>query len=375
VRLQGGDGASRFAWQQICDVSRREFEKVYDRLEVTLSEVGESYYNEYIPPVLNHLEQIGVVTESDGARVIWPTGTKQEQPLIVQKSDGGFGYDSTDMAAIWYRLFELQADWVVYVTDAGQASHFELVFAAAKDAGWINENQHRIDHVPFGLVCGPDGKKYKTRSGEVVRLVDLLDEAVTRMHNGLVERNKARVEMMREKGSTEDVSMSDAEMKEAARVIGYGAVKYADLKGNRNSNYIFDYDRMLDDKGNTAVYMLYTGARIASILRKAGVPIGSAENAALVARAELALAHPAELAVANWLIRFQEALERAVLTLLPNMLCDYVYELCGKFSTFIKECKVLGSPEMESRLLLCTATLKVIKKTNELLGIGYLDQI
>ena len=380
VRLQGGDGASRFAWNAICEVSRREFEKVYSRLDVKLTEVGESFYNEYIPPVLNHLSQIGVVTASDGARVIWPKGTKQEQPLIVQKGDGGFGYDSTDMAAIWYRLFQLEADQLVYVTDAGQAGHFELVFAAAVDAGWVEGGKHRIDHVPFGLVCGPDGKKYKTRSGEVVRLVDLLDEAVSRMYQGMVEHNKERVEREKEKtdAKQDDVTMAgmgEDEMKAAAKVLGYGAVKYADLKGNRNSNYIFDYDRMLDPKGDTAVYMLYTGARLASILRKAGVPRGSPALAALVARAALQPKEEAEMAVTACLIRFQEVLERAVFTLLPNYLCDYLYELCGKASVFVRECKVLGVPEQDSRLLLCSAILKVIESTLDLLGIGFLDRI
>lgn len=151
--------------------------------------------------------------------------------------------------------------------------------------------------------------------------------------------------------------------------------RYADLKGNRNGNYIFDYDRMLDPRGNTAVYMLYAGARLASILRKAGAPIGSAASAALLARASLDLSHPAELAVAGVLIRFQEALERALSTLLPNHLCEYVYDLCGKVSNFVRECKVLGSPEQDSRVLLVTASILVIKQTLDLLGIGFLDKI
>lgn len=239
VRLQSGDGSSRYAWGQICDVSRREFEKVYGRLEVKLTEVGESFYNEYIPPVLEHLQQTGVTSDSDGALVIFPPGTVHEQPLIVRKSDGGFGYDSTDMAAVWYRLFEKQAKWIVYVTDAGQASHFELIFAAAKYAGWV-EPATRIDHVPFGLVCGPDGKKYKTRSGDVVRLVDLLDEAVSRMYAVTVEHNTERVERTKAEAEAhghvaEDVALSDEEIREASRVLGYGAVKYADLKRDRKS--------------------------------------------------------------------------------------------------------------------------------------------
>ena len=166
-----------------------------------------------------------------------------------------------------------------------QASHFELVFAAATAAGWADPATHRIDHVPFGLVCGADGKKYKTRSGDIVRLVDLLDEAVSRMYEVTVEHNNERVERTKAEAEAhgnkaEDVSLSEEEMREASRVLGYGAVKYADLKGNRNGNYIFDYDRMLDPRGNTAVYMLYTGARLASILRKAGAEIGSAASQA-----------------------------------------------------------------------------------------------
>lgn len=216
VRLQAGDGSSRYAWQQICDVSRHEFEKVswlrsiahtepdsaplsplsphcaplrpksapgidrftahrplcpgqvYSRLDVKVREVGESYYNEYIPGVVKHLEEIGLISVDGGAKLIWPPGTKHENPLIVVKSDGGYGYDSTDMAAIWYRLLERKADWVIYVTDAGQASHFELIFAAAIAAGWTSEGT-RLDHVPFGMVCGDDGKKFKTRSGDTVR--------------------------------------------------------------------------------------------------------------------------------------------------------------------------------------------------------------
>ena len=396
VRLQGGDGASRFAWQAICEVSRREFEKVYSRLGVELTEVGESYYNEYIAAVVAHLEQVpGLVSESDEkdssgnatgrrAKVIFPPGSKNEHPLIVVKSDGGFGYDSTDMAAVWYRLLELELDWVAYVTDAGQGPHFELVFEAARAAGWATE-QHRLDHVPFGLVCGEDGKKFKTRSGDVVRLVDLLDEAVERMHKGMVARNEEAAAAKAEAAAAADGDaaaaalptgggLSDDEMKAAARVLGYGAVKYADLKGNRNSNYIFSFDRMLDPRGDTAVYLLYAGARLCGILRKAGAD-GDANRQALVGRATLTLGNDAEMALGRELLRFQEVVERTTAALLPNYLCEYAYELCGKITDFYVKCKVLGTPEQDSRCILLHAALATLRKSFELLGIGFLERI
>mmetsp|Transcript_8331 Transcript_8331/g.13990 ORF Transcript_8331/g.13990 Transcript_8331/m.13990 type:complete len:641 (-) Transcript_8331:266-2188(-) len=369
VRLQGGDGASRFAWRAICEVSRREFEKIYSRLEVSLHEVGESYYNEYIPAVVNHLEEIGLVSVSGGAKVIFPPNTKHENPLMVVKSDGGYGYDSTDMAAIWYRLFELKADWLVYVTDAGQGPHFELIFEAARAAGWVGAQ--RLDHTPFGMVCGEDGKKYKTRSGDVVRLVDLLDEAVERMYQGMKERAAEALAQSSEGGKANVASMSDEQMREAARVLGYGAVKYADLKGNRVSDYRFSYDRMLDPKGNTAVYLLYAGARISSVLRNA--PVTPDE---LLARgAPLVLSNEHELELARAMLRFPEVLEEAVHTLLPNTLCEYVYNLCVTFSKFWNNCKVIGVPEQDSRILIIAGLERVMRKSFELLGLGYLERI
>jgi arginyl-tRNA synthetase len=366
VRLQSGDGVARHAWQQICEVSRREFEKVYSRLDVKLTEVGESFYNEYIPPLMAHLEEIGLVQLNDGANLIFPPNVKLEQPLIVVKSDGGFGYDSTDMAGVWYRLKELQADWVLYVTDAGQGPHFELVFAAAEAAGFTKPST-KLDHVPFGMVCGDDGKKFKTRSGDVVRLVDLLDEAVERMLTGM----RVRAADGGGRPAPTSAPMDEAEVQSAARVLGYGAVKYADLKSNRISNYIFSYDRMLDAKGNTAVYLLYAGARISSILRKAGV-----SEAELLARgATVDLKEEAELDLGRALLRFQEAVDLTLTTLLPSSLCDYLYTLCGDFTTFYSKCRVVGSAEQDSRLLLLYALEKVLRTGYSLLGIGYLERI
>jgi len=373
VKLQGGDGSSRYAWGQICDVSRCEFEKIYSRLEVKLEEVGESFYNEYIPGVVRHLQEIGLAKNADEpdsagryAKIIFPPGSKHENPLIVTKSDGGFGYDSTDMAAIWYRLFELKADWVVYVTDAGQGPHFDLIFEAATAAGWVTGQ--RLDHCPFGMVCDEHGKKYKTRSGEVVRLVELLDEAVQRMLEGM-EARRAEAETEGTRGRA--AVMTPEEMAHASRVLGYGAVKYADLKGNRNSNYNFSYERMLDPKGNTAVYLLYAGARISSILRNA--PVSPAE---LVARGTtIQLDAEEELQLARAILRFQEVIEETTVTLLPNTLCEYAYSLCIQFTKFYQNCKVIGSPEQDSRILQLSALEGILRKSYELLGLGYLERI
>jgi len=373
VKLQAGDGNSRYAWEQICNVSRREFEKIYSRLEVDLQEVGESFYNEYIPGVVAHLEEIGLAKPTDEdaegrcAKVIFPPGSKHENPLIVTKSDGGYGYDSTDMAAIWYRIFELRADWLVYVTDAGQGPHFDLIFEAARAAGWVT--QQRLDHCPFGMVCDEHGKKYKTRSGEVVRLVDLLDEAVHRMRDGM-EARRVEAEASGAYGGRAP-NMAAEEMDHASRVLGYGAVKYADLKGNRNSNYNFSYERMLDPKGNTAVYLLYAGARISSILRNA--PVTPAQLVAMGAAVELGCEE--ETALAREILRFQEVVEDATATLLPNTLCEYAYGLCGQFTKFYQVCRVIDSPQQNSRILMLSALEGVLRKTYRLLGLGYLERI
>jgi len=329
--------------------------------------VGESYYNEYIAPVVQHLDQIGLVSDSDGAKVVFPPGSKHEQPLMVVKSDGGYGYDSTDMAAIWYRRFELEADWIIYVTDAGQGPHFELVFEAATAAGWVDSSV-RLDHVPFGLVVNPDdGKKYKTRSGKTERLVDLLDGAITEMLKGMDERDaKAK-----EEGKAVVVNLSPEQRQETAKILGYGAVKYADLKSNRISNYAFSYERMLDPNGNTAVYLLYAGARMSKILRDSGLSL----EALLASGARVELKPETERALGFELLRFQEVVELALAKLQPNFMCEYLYNLCSVYTKFYVACKVLGSPEQSARLLLLYSVETVMRKGFSLIGLGYLERI
>ncbi|KAK9065654.1 hypothetical protein SSX86_015055 [Deinandra increscens subsp. villosa] len=352
VSLQGGEEKYRKAWAQICEISRKGFEKVYQRLGVHLEEKGESFYNPYIPATLDLLRQKGLIEESEGAQVIFIEGKKI--PLIVVKRDGGFNYASTDLAALWYRLNEEKAEWIVYVTDVGQREHFEMFFTAAKRAGWLptDESQYpKTSHVGFGLVLGDDGKRFRTRSSEVVKLVDLLDEAKTRCKAALVERGKAD-------------EWTAEELERTAEAVGYGAVKYADLKNNRLTNYTFNFDQMLNDKGNTAVYLLYAHARICSIIRKSGKDIEELKRGG-----QLLLQKDEERKLGLHLLQFAEVVEDACTNLLPNTLCEYLYDLSEKFTSFYSECQVVGSAEEASRLLLCEATAVVMRKCFHLLGI------
>ncbi|KAD0001308.1 hypothetical protein E3N88_08478 [Mikania micrantha] len=352
VSLQGGEEKYRKAWAQICEISRKGFEKVYQRLGVHLEEKGESFYNPYIPGTLDLLRQQGLIKESEGAQVIFIEGKKI--PLIVVKRDGGFNYASTDLAALWYRLNEEKAEWIVYVTDVGQREHFEMFFTAAKLAGWLptGENQYpKTSHVGFGLVLGDDGKRFRTRSTEVVKLVDLLDEAKSRCKAALVERGKAD-------------EWTAEELEQTAEAVGYGAVKYADLKNNRLTNYTFNFDQMLNDKGNTAVYLLYAHARICSIIRKSGKDIEELKR-----EGQLLLQKDEERKLGLHLLQFPEIVEEACTNLLPNVLCEYLYDLSEKFTSFYSECQVVGSAEETSRLLLCEATAVVMRKCFHLLGI------
>ncbi|KAL9224552.1 hypothetical protein vseg_000576 [Gypsophila vaccaria] len=352
VSLQGGDPRYRKAWAEICEISRREFQKVYERLGVQIEEKGESFYNPFIPSVLEVLNNKGLIVESEGARVIHIAGKKI--PLIVVKRDGGFNYASTDLTALWYRLNEEKAEWIIYVTDVGQREHFEMFFDAAKQAGWLPGDDNafpKVSHVGFGLVLGEDGKRFRTRSSEVVRLVDLLDEAKSRSKQALVERGKA-------------AEWTEEELEQTVEAVGYGAVKYADLKNNRLTNYTFNFDQMLSDKGNTAVYLLYAHARICSIIKKSGKDIEELKKVG-----ELVLAHSDERALGLHLLQFSEIVEDACSTLLPNVLCEYLYNLSEYFTKFYSNCQVNGSPEETSRLLLCEATAVVMRKCFELLGI------
>lgn len=364
VKLQAGDKHCIAVWKLLCEISRVEFQKVYDRLHIVVEEFGESYYNKMIPPVIEMLEKKSLIDKERGEGASCIFLPKHSFPLMVKKSDGGFGYDSTDMAAIHHRLQTLKADWLIYVTDLGQAEHFHMCFEAAALAEWTRPNT-RLVHVGFGVVQGNDGKRFKTRSGETVRLVDLLDEAVERMKESLSERV--------EEGKC---PLKKEEVAAAAAKIGYGAVKYFDLHQVPTTNYKFSYDKMLSTSGNTAVYLMFAYARLASIVRKAKDEF-KADVAELVgeAEAELKISHVAERSLVFELMQFQDVILSVLADFMPCHVCGYLYKLATCFTDFVTQCKVLGVPEQNSRLLLCEATGKVMRQCFDLIGIEYLERI
>ena len=365
VKLQGGDPVSLKAWGLLCDQSRREFQKIYDRLDIRLSERGESFYNPYLAPVLSGLKEAGLLVTDDGAECVFLEGVNGKDgkplPVIVRKSDGGFNYATTDLAAIRYRFAPASdgdgARRVIYVTDAGQANHFAGVFQVAKRANWIPEDG-RLEHVPFGLVQGEDGKKLKTRSGDTVRLRDLLDEAVKRAEADL----RLRLE---EEGREEDESF----VEHVAGTVGLAAVKYADLSQNRITNYQFSFDRMLALQGNTAPYLLYAVVRIAGIARKGGDLEAEAGM--------LQFSEPQEWSLVRELLKFDAVIAEVEEELLPNRLCSYLFELSQVFNRFYDQVPVLKAEgkSLASRLALCRLTADTLKSGLGLLGIATLERM
>lgn len=364
VQLQAGDPKSIQAWQLLCDQSRREFEQIYQRLDIELTERGESFYNSLLPQVVADLEQLGLLVEDHGAQCVFLEGFTNKagdpQPLIVQKSDGGYNYATTDLAALRYRIQEDQAQRIIYVTDTGQANHFAQVFQVANRAGWIPP-AIEVVHVPFGLVQGEDGKKLKTRSGETVRLKDLLHEAIARARADLHTRLEA-----------ERRTEPDTFIEEVARVIGMGAVKYADLSQNRTSNYMFSYDKMLSLQGNTAPYLIYAYVRIQGISRK-----GDINFTQLQEQEQLQLQDATELVLAKHLLQLEDGLAQVATDLFPNRLCQYLFELSQKFNQFYDRCPVLAAeePARTSRLVLCDLTARTLKLGLSLLGIPVLERM
>jgi arginyl-tRNA synthetase len=363
VKLQSGDAETRQAWKLLCDQSRREFQKIYDRLDVNLTERGESFYNDQLSQVVQDLEECGLLVEDQGAQCVFLDGYQNKdgkpQPLIIQKSNGGYNYATTDLAALRYRIQEDGAKRIIYVVDAGQGTHFAQVFQVAQRAGWLPEDVEAV-HVPFGLVQGEDGKKLKTRAGETVRLKDLLDEAVNRAREDLEQRIE-----------TEDRHESPEFIEQVAEVVGMSSVKYADLSQNRTSNYIFSYDKMLSLQGNTAPYLLYAYVRVQGISRKGNIDF---EN---LGEIQLKLSDDAELTLAKHLLSLAEILDDVAQELLPNRLCQYLFELSQKFNQFYDKCPVLQveEPLRTSRLVLCDLSARTLKTGLSLLGIQVLERM
>lgn len=359
VALQQGQHEARVGWEIICDISRKAYQEIYDLLGIHLIERGESYYNPFLADIVTDLEKKGLVENSHGAKCIFLEGFQNREgeplPLMVQKSDGGYNYDTTDMATIYHRIQVERGDRLIYVTDIGQSTHFQMVFKAAEKANYLDPSKVRVDHVPFGLVLGADGKKFRTRSGETERLIDLLQAAIDHADQILKERNPDMPEGGRER---------------LARALGIGAVKYADLSNHRLSDYTFSYDRMLRFDGNTAAFLMYAYVRIIGIKRKVNI-----DPYRLLANTSIKLEHSSEIDLGLHLLRFQETLELVADELLPNRLTDYLYSLAEKFNAFFRDCRVEGSPQQNERLLLCEATARVLKQGLDILGVQTVERM
>ena len=364
-KLHHGDAENRALWRQIIPLCLAEVDKIYKRLDVTFDEtLGESFYNDMLGPLVQKLVDEGVARKTEGALgIFFPD---QDVPMLIQKSDGAFLYATTDLATLEYRRDRFHPDAILYVVDFRQSHHFEQLFEAAKFIGMENVE---LAHVKFGTVLGDDGKPFKTRSGDSVGLKSLLDEAEARAYAVVAENNASRPEGER---------FSEEEMRETARRVGIGALVYADLSQNRESDYVFSFDKMLAMNGNTATYMQYAYARVRSIFTKGAVDVEALREEYANGTRTLTLNDPAERALAFELVRFQSALENVSKDYRPNFLTAYLYDLANKYSSFFERCPVLKTEDesiRSNRLLLCDLTARTIGLGLNLLGIQTVERM
>jgi arginyl-tRNA synthetase len=358
VKLQGGDEENLRIWREMIALSQKQFDTIYGRLGVKFDHtLGESFYNPRLKPLVDEWLGQGIARESEGAIAIFFEEAPQlkDHPALIRKSDGGYNYTTTDLATLAYRLETWHPDEIIYVTDGRQQLHFQQVFTAFRK--WHGESKTKLAHVWFGSILGEDGKPFKTRSGETVKLADLLDEAEERAFKIVSEKNP---------------DLPEAQRREIACVIGLGAVKYADLLPNRQSDYVFSWDKMLALQGNTAPYLQYAYARIKSIFRKAQETLNIEHRTSNI---ELAAAE--ETALAKHLLNFGLTLEAVAEEYRPNFLCNYLFELAGKFTSFYENCPVLKADDATraSRLALCDLTARVLKQGLDVLGIETVEQM
>jgi arginyl-tRNA synthetase len=379
VKLQAGDQENTAIWKEMIRLSEKQFDQIYGRLGVKFDHtLGESFYNPHLGNIVTDLLARGIARESEGAVAVFSDGSlppKEDpflvnrdgewvpDPALIRKSDGGFNYMTTDLATVDYRIKSWLPQEIIYVVDDRQSMHFKKLFLTF--ARWQPEAVKRVKmvHVGFGKILGEDGKPFKTRSGDTVKLNDLLDEAEERALEVIKAKQMERPEADR---------LPEKLWPEIARIVGIGAVKYADLLPNRQSDYVFSWDKMLALQGNTAPYLLYAYARIQSIFRK---NVGQASR--LSPSSTIVLSAPEEIALAKHLLNFGQSLEAAADDCRPNLLCNYLFELAGKFSSFFENCPVLKSEgaTRESRLVLCDLTSKVLKQGLNALGIETLEQM
>lgn len=357
VKLQNGDADNLKIWREMIALSEKQFDEIYSRLGIKFDfTYGESFYNDRLGPLVDELLQKNIARESEGAIAIFFDEDPQlkDKPALIRKSDGGFNYATTDLATLAFRQEKWQPSEIVYVTDGRQQLHFQQIFASFRNRQ--SESKTKLAHVWFGSILGEDGKPFKTRSGETVKLADLLDEAEERAFQIVSEKNP---------------DLPEPKRREIARVVGIGAVKYADLLPNRQSDYVFSWDKMLALTGNTAPYLQYAYARIRSIFRKLDTPWPVNGNR------PIKLAAPEEISLSKHLLNFGLSLEAVADEYRPNFLCNFLYELAGKFTSFYENCPVLKAEgEIRySRLQLCDLTARVLKQGLDVLGIEVVEQM
>ncbi|XP_014229308.1 arginine--tRNA ligase, cytoplasmic isoform X1 [Trichogramma pretiosum] len=366
VKLQAHEPKIIHGWKLICDVSRKEFQNIYDRLDITLTERGESFYQDRMVAIVKELEEKGFLEEDEGRKIMWGNQKEGTIPLTIVKKDGGFTYDTSDMAAIKQRIFEEQAEWIIYVTDAGQATHFQIIVSCAERAR-IKLSHHRVDHVGFGVVLGEDKKKFKTRSGDTIKLSELLDEGLKRAEDKLREKER-------------DKHLTEEEFRDAQRAIAYGCIKYADLCNNRAHEYVFSFDKMLQDKGNTAVYLLYARTRIRSIARTANVTQEQLRKA--IEDTPISLEHEKEWKLAKVLLKFPDIIARVTKDLSLHTLCDFCYEIATTFTEFYDSCYCVEKNKTGEivkvnmgRILLTEVTAMVLEQCFSILGLKPVEKM
>ena len=363
VKLQGGDEYCRTMWKKLVDITMQQNQRNYDRLNVTLTEkdvMGESLYNPMLPAIVEDLKKQGLAVEDEGALVVYLDEFKNKEGeamgVIVQKKDGGFLYTTTDIAAAKYRYETLKADRALVFSDTRQSQHMQQAWLITRKAGYVPDS-FSLEHKNFGMMLGKDGKPFKTRTGGTVKLADLLDEAIERATVLINEKN---------------TNLSDEEKTAVIEAVGIGSVKYADLSKNRTTDYVFDWDNMLSFEGNTAPYMQYAYTRIRSIFNKADV------NPTALAEAKIQLSDEKERALAIKLLQFEEAVQTVGKEGTPHVLCAYLYELAGVFSSFYEHCPILNAEDENvklSRLKLASLTEKTLKQGLELLGIKTIEKM
>lgn len=361
VALQSRQPSVYDGWKKICDISRKEFQAIYDRLGISIIERGESFYHSMMPEVVEQLDNYGLLTLEEGRKLFF-LKDMSNPPLTIVKSDGGYTYDTSDLAAIRHRIQEEKAQWIIYVVDRGQSSHFQCIFEAARMAGYLDDHKVRVNHVEFGLVLGEDKKKFKTRSGDTVQLATLLDMGL--------EKSMAHL-----KGKERDKELTIEELRLAQESVAYSCIKYADLCHDRRKDYVFSFDKMLEDRGNTAVYLLYMLTRIRSIIRSSKLTPEHLDSA--IKNISIVLEADAEVSLGMSLLRFPEVIHRAVDSLLLHQVCEYLYDLSCSFSTFYDKCYCMRIDKATdevleinmNRIMLCEATARVFETGFHILGI------